>query len=244
MTDDHLIAVRDLAKEYLTLTALQGVSLDVARGESVGLLGSNGAGKSTLLHILIGLLRPDAGEARVFGRDPFHLPREWKERIGFVPEETGLPPWATIESLARLFAGLFRRWDEEAFRGYVEGWDLEPGQSIRSLSKGERRLAELALTFATRPELILLDEPFHGLDAVMRILVLDEIRRIGRDEGATIFYSSHILTDVERIAGRIVILRAGEIVLDRPTAELGETVEEAFVRLYGVDESGGTERPT
>lgn len=229
------IDVAGLIKEYLACTALNGVTLSVDRGESIGLLGSNGAGKSTLLHILMGFTAWDGGSAAILGSPCGDLDAAVMQRVGFVAEEASLPPWATLRELAGLYASLYSRWDTEQLDRFIEEWDVLTDRRMNNLSKGQRRIVELALCFSCRPDLLLLDEPFSGLDAVMRRNVIQLIGEMNR-EGRTIVYSSHILSDVEKIADRIIILREGEICLDARRCELGESVEEAFVRHYGLDD--------
>ncbi len=240
MPDIPDIGVAGLIKEYLVCGALDGVTFSVARGESIGLLGSNGAGKSTLLHILMGFTTSGGGTASIFGLPCGELDRSTKERIGFVAEEASLPPWATLRELAGLYASLYSRWDGNLLDHFIDEWEILPDRRMNNLSKGQKRIAELALCFSCRPDLLLLDEPFSGLDAVMR---RDVIRLIGEmsGEGRTIVYSSHILSDIERIADRIIILRKGEICLDARRADLGESVEEAFFRHYNLDDEDETE---
>jgi len=233
------IEVRDLTKEYLTLTALSAVRFTVRPGESVGLLGSNGAGKSTLLHVLMGFLLPDDGEVLLFGIPPSRMSTKEKERVGFVPEDPGLPPWSTLEETARLFSSLYRRWSRERLDRLIDEWEIPADQRLNTLSRGERRLAELALGFSTRPDLFLFDEPLQGLDVVMRIRVIDELKEMVRRDGATIFCSSHILSDVEKLADRVLIIRAGEIALDERIDRLNEPLEDRFIDLYGLSDGDG-----
>lgn len=238
-THPPLIEVSDLTKEYLTLTALSAVCFTVHPGESVGLLGSNGAGKSTLLHVLMGFLVPDDGEALLFGVPPSRMSTREKERVGFVPEDSGLPPWATLEETARLFSSLYHRWSRKRFDRLIDEWEIPADQRLNTLSRGERRLAELALCFSTRPDLFLFDEPLQGLDAVMRIRVINELKEMIRRDGITLFCSSHILSDVEKLAERILIIRAGEIALDERIDRLNESIEDRFFDLYGVADGSG-----
>ncbi|MBN1824892.1 MAG: ABC transporter ATP-binding protein [Candidatus Eisenbacteria bacterium] len=229
------IEIRGLAKDFADCTALAGVDLAVESGERVGLVGANGAGKSTLLHILMGFLAPDRGEARVLGVPAGDPGDGVKERIGFVPELSGLLPWATARDLAGLYRSLYRRWDDGVYQRLVRRWEIAEYRRVRELSKGQARLAELALCFAARPDLLLLDEPFHGLDAVMRFRVMEEMERMNRERGTTLLTSSHILHDVEKISRRVVVLREGEILLDRRVEALDGGLEKTFVRLYDLD---------
>lgn len=232
MTRQTVIAIDGLVKEYATVAALQGISLRIDRGEIAALLGSNGAGKSTLFYILMGFRRPTAGSASVFGLDPFSLPESARAKIVFVPEEGALPPWASANDVARLYRHLYPQFDAAALQRMLDAWGLSPPARLATLSKGERRLTELAVALSCRPTLLLLDEPFAGLDLVMRIGVIDELRDLNRSMETTILYSSHILSDVEKIARRVIILRAGEITVDQSLEELDEPLEALFLRQY------------
>lgn len=229
------IHVQNLTKEYVSQTALWDLSLAVECGESVGLVGSNGAGKTTLISILIGFLPFDRGEASILGKSSAEMDGATRERIGFVPEETGLLPWATLSDLAGLYATLYHRWDRRMLDRFIDEWEIATEKRIRSMSRGQKRLAELALCFSTCPEILLLDEPFDGLDAVMRIRVMDVMREMNRRQGTTLFYSSHILSEIGKIAERLIVLREGEIHLDGKIADLDSSVDETFTRLYDLE---------
>jgi len=226
------IEIRDLTKKYVNLSALRKVSLNVSRGESVGLVGSNAAGKTTLLHILMGFISFDEGIVKILGRSSAKIDAITKEKIGFVAEEISLLPWATLLDTAGLYRNYYTRWDENAFSRFVEEWGIVADKRLRSLSKGQRRLAELALCFSCRPTITLLDEPFIGLDAVMRIKVLEAMREMNAEHGTTIFYTSHILSDIEKIAKRVIIIREGEVCFDESLSDLESSLESIFVRYY------------
>ncbi len=228
------IEIQGLTKRYITLTALRNISLNVAKGESVGLIGSNGAGKTTLLHILMGFITFDEGSAKIVGKSSTHLDAATKEKIGFVAEETGLLPWATLLDIAGLYRHLYSQWDEGLLSHFIDDWEILTDKRMRSMSKGQRRLAELALCFSCHPSVLLLDEPFIGLDAVMRLKVLRVMKEMNSQQGTTIFHSSHILSDIEKIADRVIIIREGEIQLDERISSLKSSVEKTFVQYYGL----------
>ena len=232
------IEIVNLTKTYITVKALRNVSLSVERGESVGLVGANGAGKTTLLHVLMGFIPFDEGSVNILGKTSASLDAATKERIGFVAEETGLLPWATLMDMAELYRNLYPGWDEDMLDRFIDEWDIVADKRMRSMSKGQKRLAELALCFSCNPEILVLDEPFVGLDAVMRFSVLSAMKDLNTRQETTIFYSSHILSDIEKIAKRVIIIRGGEISLDEPIASLESSVEETFIRNYGISADG------
>lgn len=228
------IEIEGLTKTYINVTALRDVGLNVERGESVGLIGANGAGKTTMLHVLMGFIPFDEGTVNILGKPSARLDAATKERIGFVAEETGLLPWATLMDMAELYKNLYGYWDEDTLIRFIHEWEIVADKRMRSMSKGQKRLAELALCFSCQPEILVLDEPFIGLDAVMRFNVLSAMKKMNAQQGTTIFYSSHILSDIEKIAKRVVIIRGGEISLDDQITNLGSSVEKAFVQNYGI----------
>ncbi len=228
------IEVHGLTKKYITLTALRDVNLKVARGESVGLIGSNGAGKTTLLHILMGFIPFGQGVVKILGKPSTHLDAITKGRIGFVAEQPSLLPWATLLDIADLYKHLYSQWNRDALSRFIEEWEIIPDKRMRSVSKGQRRLAELALCFSCQPTILLLDEPFIGLDVVMRLKVLRVMKEMNAQYGTTIFYSSHILSDIEKVADRVIIIREGQICLDEQIGKLKHSVEKTFIDYYGL----------
>lgn len=228
------IEIHGLTKKYITLKALRDISLNVERGESIGLIGSNGAGKTSLLHILMGFIPFDEGIVKILGRSSAHLSAVTKERIGFVAEETSLLPWTNLLDIAALYRHLYNQWDDELLSRFIEDWEIVTDKRMRSMSKGQRRLAELALCFSCHPDILLFDEPFIGLDTVMRLKVLSAMKEMNFQRGTTVFYSSHILSDIEKIADRVIIIREGEFCLDDRISNLKSSVEDTFVHYYGL----------
>jgi len=202
---------------------LSGVNLTVDAGEVVGLLGRNGAGKTTLLHIAMGMLQQQEGTVRVFGLDPHRQPVEVKRRVGFVSENQNLPAFLRVREVIDLHRGLFDSWDDDMAERLIERFALKPGARIKTLSKGQARQVALLSALCHRPELLLLDEPAGGLDALARREFLEASIQTMSDTGTTIVYSSHYLSDVERLAGRAVMLHDTRILIDASIDELHES---------------------
>jgi ABC-2 type transport system ATP-binding protein len=208
---------------------LRGVSFSMEPGEVVGLLGKNGAGKTTLIRIAMGMLEPQGGRARVLGMDPREKPVEVKQRVGYVSEEQILPPYLTVDQVVDLHRGLFPTWDPTMARDLMERFELPGRAKIRSLSKGQARRVALLCAVAHRPELLLLDEPASGLDPAARREFLETSIRLLNESGTAILFSSHYMTDVERMADRIVMIHGGKVLIDDGLDELREGFALALV---------------
>jgi ABC-2 type transport system ATP-binding protein len=221
---------------------LDGVSFPVAEGEVVGLLGRNGAGKTTLINIAIGLLSPQGGSVRVFGIAPTEDPIAVKRRVGYVSEDQILPPRSTIAELIAFHRYLFAQWDQALERQLMERFALSPQSKIHRLSKGQARQVALLCAVCHRPELLLLDEPAGGLDAVARREFLETSIQLLNREGTAILFSSHNMSDVERIGGRIVLLDKGRVRIDRDLDRIREDTCVAMVPLTSVPDSAAIER--
>ncbi len=208
---------------------LDGVTFSVAPGQVVGLLGKNGAGKTTLIRIAMGMIEPQGGQVRLFGLDPRQDPIEVKRRVGYVSEEQILPPFLSIRDAFDLHRRLFPTWDADLARDLSEGFELPLGSRIRTLSKGQARRVALVCAVAHRPELLLLDEPASGLDPAARREFLETSIRLLNETGSSILFSSHYMTDVERMADRIVMIHGGKVLVDRGLDDLRERFSLAIV---------------
>lgn len=205
------ISMREVVKSYGRVRALDGLDLEVARGEVHGFLGPNGAGKSTTIRILLGILRHNAGTVRLLGEDPWSKAVPLHRRLAYVPGDVELWPGLTggeaIDLFARLRGGVDRRRRNEL----IERFDLDPRKKGRTYSKGNRQKVALIAALAADVDLLLLDEPTAGLDPLMEA-VFQEVIRERTAEGTSVLLSSHILSQVEALSDRVSIIRAGRIV--------------------------------
>ncbi|MEN6601921.1 MAG: ABC transporter ATP-binding protein [Bryobacteraceae bacterium] len=239
---EFAIRVRDLRKSYGGKPAVDGLSLEVPRGCFFGFLGPNGAGKTTTIRMLIGLAPPDSGSIELLGlASPDHA-IEIKRRIGLVPDESLLFDRLTggefLEFVGRMY-GLERRVARERAGELLALFELdgERGKLIAEYSKGMRKRASMAAALIHRPDLLLLDEPFEGVDAVGARLMKELLQSLVR-EGVTIFLTSHVLEVVERLCDRVAIIHQGRLVLEGIVEELrhgDETLEDLFVRAVGAE---------
>lgn len=226
----NVLSLNDIHRSFEPgVPVLGGVDLSVEAGEVVGLLGRNGAGKTTLLHIAMGMLHQQRGTVEVFGLDPHRRPVEVKRRIGFVSENQNLPAFLKVYEVIDLHQNLFPSWDDHMARDLAERFRIRPNARIKALSKGQARQVALLCALCHKPELLLLDEPAGGLDALARREFLETSIQALSDTGTTIVFSSHYLSDVERLAGRVVMLHDSKVLIDNSIEELHESFSIALV---------------
>ena len=212
---------------------LAGVSFSIEPGQVVGLLGKNGAGKTTLLRIAMGMIDPQQGTVEVFGLDPRAQPLEVKSRVGYVSEEQILPVYLRVDQVIALHKGVFPSWDDDLARGMIDRFSIPGRQKIKTLSKGQARQVALLCAVAHRPELLILDEPAGGLDPAARREFLETSIQLLNETGTTILFSSHYMSDVERLADRIVMIHDGKVLIDTELDELRENYSLALVQSNG-----------
>ncbi len=213
------IRVTGLVKHFGTVEAVRGIDLEVRPGEVFGFVGPNGAGKSTTIRCLLDLIRPTSGTVEVLGEQPRRDGVDVRRRIGYVAGELRLPERMTsrqlVTSIGRLRGGL----DEARVDSIAGRLQIDLDRPMRDLSSGNRRKVALLLAFAPSPDLLVLDEPTSGLDPLMQHEFLAMVAE-ARDAGGTVFLSSHVLSEVQRAADRVAVLRAGRIVVQGTVEEL------------------------
>lgn len=212
-----LIEARGLTKHYDGFS-LEGVGLAVNEGEVVGFVGQNGAGKSTTIKALLGLIRVDGGEGSVLGTPSDELTRAsgaaTKERVGVVFDTVSLPGHLRVADVGRIYASAFASWDAHRFSQLTRDLGLDPKKAVKDLSRGMGMKLSLACALAHNPQVLILDEATAGLDPMARDEALERLRDFVAQPGHAILMSSHITSDLERIADRIVCIDAGRIVFD------------------------------
>jgi ABC-2 type transport system ATP-binding protein len=218
--NDVVLRTEGLVKDYVSgppwrrgrpVRALDGVDLEVRRGEVFGFLGPNGAGKSTTIRILLDLLRPTAGRAEVLGTTPLQGGADLRARIGYLPGELAMAGRRTAGESLRYLASLRGGVGLDRIGPLAGRFGLDLDRPIRGLSKGNKQKVGVVQAFMHRPELLVLDEPTSGLDPLLQREFLDLLQE-ARDDGSTVFMSSHVLSEVEDVAGRVAIIRAGQLV--------------------------------
>ncbi len=226
-TDGPVVAIDGLTVRYGRTTAVAGVDLEVEAGSVYALLGRNGAGKTSLVRCLLGQRRAAAGAVRLFGRDAWRHRARLMDRVGVVPERGEVPPEMTGHGLARLSPALYTSWSRDEFSDRLGRFEIPMDRPFGRLSKGQQRQLSLALALASRPALLVLDDPTLGLDAVARRELLEELIGELADRGTTVLVTTNDIAGIEGVADRVGILHRGALVVDDGL----ETVKARFRRL-------------
>jgi ABC-2 type transport system ATP-binding protein len=217
---DAVMSVRNLVKRYRKTLAVNDVTFDVPRCSVCGFLGPNGAGKTTTIGILTGVIPPTSGTVRVLGLNPQKQSLALRQRIGYVPDIPHIYKWMTIAQVFRFVAGIYDQWDWDDSKRIVGLLGLPMNRKVKELSRGESAKLSLTIALAHRPQLLVLDEPTTGLDPLVREEFLEMIRELLRNRELTVFFSTHILSDVDRIADRIIVMDRGRVLAQGPVEEL------------------------
>jgi ABC-2 type transport system ATP-binding protein len=211
---DYVIEIENLVKYYDGRCILDGIDLAIPRGCIYGLLGRNGLGKTTLIRILLGLEPPTRGRTSLLGQDSLDLSAQTRGRIGYVAEGHNLIQNYRVKRLIDICKGLSTHWNDKFFSSILETFRLPMDRKVKEMSAGMRAQLNLALAMAIEPELLILDDPTLGLDTVARRQFLELAIELIQKQNRTILFSSHILSDVERIADRVGVLAGGRLVVD------------------------------
>jgi ABC-2 type transport system ATP-binding protein len=214
MRSEPIIRVQDLTVRYGRLTAVDGLSLEVPKGSVFALLGRNGSGKSSTVRCLLGQQKATSGAAQLFGLDSWRKRRRIMERAAVVPESPDLPPAATAEKLRTFVMRVAPRWRSKEYFSRLDAFGVPRRTPFRKLSKGQQRQLALALALASSPDLLVLDDPTLGLDAVARRSLYEELVGDLADHGTTVFMTTHDLAGVEGIADRVGVLHDGSLLVN------------------------------
>jgi ABC-2 type transport system ATP-binding protein len=212
-----------VTKSYNGDPVLRNVSLRLAAGSIVGLVGRNGAGKTTLIQILLGLLQPDFGSATVVDEPALRMTDFSKTRLGYVPQQPDSLGWMSVGDMLEFVGNFYPTWDWPYVRSCLERWMIVPSRPLSKLSPGERQRVALIRALAIRPTLLVLDEPAAALDPVARRELLRELALRAGDSGTTVLFSTHIVSDLERVASHVVCLHDHRLVLAASVDDLKET---------------------
>jgi len=227
----NAIVTDRLTKYFGGRRVVNGLNLQVREGSVYALLGRNGAGKSTTIRMLLGLLKPDFGTAELLGEEVSQITPATRAQIAWVGEGHPLYRWMTVDGAIRFVRPFYRQWNGDFVDQVLDHFDIPKKKRLSKLSNGQRAQVSLALAVAPDPKLLILDDPTIGLDAVVRRDFLESIIQIIQQQGRTILFSSHILSDVDRVADHIGILSEGVLRVDCPTEHFRESIRKVVVEL-------------
>ncbi|NNU77848.1 ABC transporter ATP-binding protein [Clostridium estertheticum] len=214
-----VLDIRNLSKSYGDF-CLNGLNFKLEKGYVMGFIGPNGSGKSTTIKSIMNLIKKDSGSISVFGMDNVKDERKIKEKIGFVYDENIFYGMLTINEMKNIIAGFYRKWDENKFKEYIKHFELNPNKVIDKLSKGMKIKFALALALSHGAELIVMDEPTSGLDPAFRSELMDILYNVIQNEEMSIFFSTHITADLEKIADYITFINKGSMVFSESKEEV------------------------
>lgn len=218
---NKILEINNVSKHYKDFS-LKNINISLDRGFVMGFIGPNGAGKSTTIRLIMNLIKKDSGEIKIFGFDHIKDELQIKEKIGFVYDENHFYEELTVKEMKNIIRPFYKNWDENAFLTYVKKFGLLLNKQIKQLSKGMKMKFSLAIALSHHAELLIMDEPTSGLDPLIRSELLHILRSLMEDENKAIFFSTHITSDLEKIADYITIINNGEIILSKPMDELLE----------------------
>lgn len=228
---EAVIECRHLTHYYGRRKIYEDLSFDVPRGRILGLLGKNGTGKTTTINILSGYLEPRSGECRIFGENIRRMQPLTRRRIGLLIEGHVQYQFMTIEQIERFYAAFYPAWRRDAYYELMRKLQVAPRQRISRMSCGQRSQVALGLILAQDPELLVLDDFSLGLDPGYRRLFVDYLREYAKAEGKTVFLTSHIIQDMERLIDDCIIMDYGRILLQRPVAHILERLRRFTCRV-------------
>ena len=232
--NENIIEIKELRKSFKNKHVLNNLSLAVPKGSVYGLLAKNGEGKTTLIKCVLGLLKPQSGNIAVLSDNPWNFKEATKEKLGYVPQSDRLYPWLTVRELINYTASFYSHWNETLVEKLIKEWGVNKDDKVGLLSEGQAQKVSIILSVGHEPELLIFDEPVASLDPSARRQFLKTILEILSDRECTIFFSTHITSDLERVADRVAILKSGTIAFSGELDSLKEEVKR--LRIY-------TERP-
>ncbi|QIW19945.1 ABC transporter ATP-binding protein [Bacillus thuringiensis] len=218
---ENVVELKNVTKKFKDFT-IKNIDLQVKQGFVTGFIGANGAGKSTMIKMMMNLLKPDDGEVKLFGLDYKTHEKSIKERVGFVYDGNIFFEGLNLKDIKRIVAPAYKYWEDTLFYQYIEQFELPLNKAIKTFSKGMQMKASLAIALSHHAELIIMDEPTAGLDPIFRRELLVLLQELMLDGNCTIFFSTNITTDLERIADYIALIKRGKLVFNKSIHDVAE----------------------
>lgn len=231
MEPNYVIQCIDLTHYYGKKLVYENLNINVAEGRILGLLGKNGAGKSTTINILNGFLEPRSGQCLIYGEDTQHLSPETKRRIGYLIEGHVQYSFMNVHQIEKFYSGFYPNWKRDAYFGLIQKLKITPHQKISTMSCGQRAQVALGLILAQDPDLLILDDFSLGLDPGYRRLFIDYMREYAKAEGKTVFLTSHIIQDMERLIDDILIMDYNRVLVQGPVRDFTSRFKEFTFEL-------------
>ena len=238
VTMTPVISARHLTHYYGARMIYEDLSFEVQQGSIVGLLGKNGTGKTTTINILMGYLKPRSGQCRIFGEDVTAISPKTRERIALLLEGHVQYSYMNISQIEKFYSAFYPKWDASAYWNLMDKLKVSPAQKISRMSNGQRSQVALGLILAQNADLLVLDDFSLGLDPGYRRLFCEYLRDYAREGGKTVFLTSHIIQDLEKIVDECIIMDYGSILVQSKTSDLmakypGMSLEDIFIELTG-----------
>lgn len=232
---DQIIEMNGICKNFGKQEVLKGMSLTVPKGSIYAFLGRNGEGKSTSIRLMLNLLTAEAGTVKIFGQDVQKHGEQIREQVGYVPETPHVYDWMTVEELVAFTSAFYNDWDRKRAEELIKSLDIPRKKKVQELSTGTKAKAGLLLALSHNPKLLILDDCTSGLDALVRREISEHIVTLVEDGACTIFFSSHIITELERVADRVGLLKGGSLSFEMPMEELKEKTRKIYISLDNSD---------
>jgi len=231
MSNENYLEVQGLKMHFKRgEDVLAGVDLSLAAGSVTGLLGKNGAGKTTLMRIALGLLQADTGEVKIFGESAWQASSQARSRIGYVPQTDVAFNWMKVHDALNLVGSFYEQWDTALLDRYIKEWDVDSTAYIEDLSRGQRQKVAILMAIGHGPDLLILDEPVASLDPGARRQFLQAIVELNQDLNRSILFSTHITSDLERVAADVAVLHGGRLTFQGDLDQLKEQCQKLYFK--------------
>ncbi|MFC1493029.1 ABC transporter ATP-binding protein [candidate division KSB1 bacterium] len=220
----QVINLNEMSKSFGDKKVLDSIDLNVPEGTIMGLIGKNGAGKTTLIKCMLGFLKPDGGSSRILDEDSWDLSNQVRHRIGYVPQNIISMKWLKVKAMLDYTGAFYSNWDNAKVDSLLSEWELDPGAKISTLSEGEKQKLAIILALGHDPDVLILDEPVASLDPASRRYFIKRLIELNLKENKTMLFSTHIMSDLERIAADIVLLKNSGIAYKGNLSDLKDNI--------------------